>query len=229
VLTAGLTEHADIIFPAEAYAEKEGTVTHPDGRVQRLRPAIGRPAEVRAGWRIIAELAERLGHSLEVFSSGETTAALADGVPFYSGLTPEEIGGRGVRWQERDAASGLGDTPELAPADLETPPAAPSPNGALRLGTFRPIWSAPEVDASPALVFLSPQQRVELSPADAERLGLKSGDRAEVTHDGAAVHAEVMVRSAVPAGSAFLAEATVADSANALTNGEPRLVEVRRG
>ena len=38
-----MREHADVVFPAEAYAEKEGTLTHPDGRVQRLRPAIGRP------------------------------------------------------------------------------------------------------------------------------------------------------------------------------------------
>ena len=42
-------DHADVVFPAESYAEKEGTVTHPDGRLQRLRPAIGHPGEVRAG------------------------------------------------------------------------------------------------------------------------------------------------------------------------------------
>ncbi len=228
VLTEGLAEHATVVFPAESYAEKEGTVTHPDGRVQRLRPAIGRPAEVRAGWRVIGELAERVGHPLGVLTSAGATAALAAAVPFYAGLTPEEIGGRGVRWQERDAATGFGETPEIAPAELEAPPAAPSPNGALRLGTFRPIWSAPEVDVSPALKFLAPHQRVELSPQDAERLGLSSGDRVEVAHDGTALRAEVIVRSAVPIGSAFLAEATPAESANVLTNGEPRLVEVRR-
>jgi NADH-quinone oxidoreductase subunit G len=228
VLTEGLAEHATVVFPAESYAEKEGTVTHPDGRVQRLRPAIGRPAEVRAGWRVIGELAERVGHPLGVLTSAEATAALAAAVPFYAGLTPEEIGGRGVRWQERGAASGFGETPEITPAELEAPPAAPSPNGALRLGTFRPIWSAPEVDVSPSLKFLAPHQRVELSPQDAERLGLSSGDRVEVAHDGTALSAEVIVRSTVPIGSAFLAEATPAESANVLTNGEPRLVEVRR-
>ena len=60
-LTDGLREHADVVFPAEAYAEKEGTLVHPDGRVQRLRPAIGRPgaldAGVRPGWQVIAEVA----------------------------------------------------------------------------------------------------------------------------------------------------------------------------
>jgi NADH-quinone oxidoreductase subunit G len=223
-----LAEHATVVFPADSYAEKEGTVTHPDGRVQRLRPAIGRPAEVRAGWRVIAEVAERLDHPLGVLTGTQATAAVAGAVPFYAGLTPEEIGGRGVRWQERDAASGFGETPELSPAELESPPPAPSPNGALRLGTFRPIWSAAEVDVSPSLKFLAPHQRVEISPPDAQRLGLSSGDRVEVAHDGTKVVAEVAVRSTVPPGSAFLAEATPEQSANVLTNGEPRLVEVRR-
>ena len=227
MLTEGLAEHATVIFPADAYAEKEGTVTHPDGRVQRLRPAIGRPADVLPGWRVLAELADGLGFDLGVSSGTAATEAVADAVPFYAGLTPDEIGGRGVRWQERDAASGFGDVPGLEPAELERPPSAPSPNGALRLGTFRPIWSAAEVEVSPSLKFLAPQQRVELSPQDAERLGVRQGDRVDVAHDGSSVSAEVLVRNGVPAGTAFLAEATASDSANALTNGEPRLVEVR--
>ena len=46
-----LERHADVVFPAEAYPEKEGTVTHPDGRLQRLRPAVGHPGEVRSEWQ----------------------------------------------------------------------------------------------------------------------------------------------------------------------------------
>ena len=42
-MTDTMREHADVVFPAEAYPEKEGTITHPDGRLQRLRPAIGHP------------------------------------------------------------------------------------------------------------------------------------------------------------------------------------------
>ena len=60
VLTAGLAEHANVIFPAESHAEKEGTVVHPDGRLQRLRTAIAHPGEVRSGWSVIADIAKRL-------------------------------------------------------------------------------------------------------------------------------------------------------------------------
>jgi NADH-quinone oxidoreductase subunit G len=103
-LTDGLRAHADVIFPAEAYAEKEGTIVHPDGRLQRLRPAVARPGSVRAGWQVIADLAARIGLDLDVRSGPIASRQLFDAVPFYAGLTLEEIGGKGVRWQERDQA-----------------------------------------------------------------------------------------------------------------------------
>ena len=45
-----------MVFPAEIYAEKEGTVTHPDGRVQRVRQTLGHAGEVRPGWWVLDEL-----------------------------------------------------------------------------------------------------------------------------------------------------------------------------
>jgi NADH-quinone oxidoreductase subunit G len=106
-LTEGLRAHADVVFPAEAYAEKEGTVVHPDGRIQRLRPAVARMGEfgsTRAGWQVLADLASRLDLDLGVLTGSMASQQLFDAIPFYAGLTLEEIGGRGVRWQEREAA-----------------------------------------------------------------------------------------------------------------------------
>jgi NADH-quinone oxidoreductase subunit G len=210
------------VFPAESYAEKEGTLTHPDGRIQRLRPAIARQGETRPAWSVIAELSRRLGADLGVLTGPMASAQLFDAVPFYAGLTLEQIGGRGVRWPEREQAAALG-TVELGPFDVATPPPAPSPNGALRLGTFRSLWAAPEVEVSPALKFLVPRQLAELHPADAARLGLANGDRIEVAGDGATIDAVVALRASVPAGSVFLQEGTAADSANALTTPLVRL------
>jgi NADH-quinone oxidoreductase subunit G len=106
-LTDGLRAHADVVFPAEAYAEKEGTVVHPDGRIQRLRPAVARMGEfgsTRAGWQVLADLASRLDLDLGVLTGSMASQQLFDAIPFYAGLTLEEIGGRGVRWQERETA-----------------------------------------------------------------------------------------------------------------------------
>jgi NADH-quinone oxidoreductase subunit G len=106
-LSAGIAEHATVVFPAESHAEKEGTVVHPDGRIQRLRPAIGRQGQTRAGWIAIADLAVQLGLDLNVESGQMATEQLIEAVPFYAGLTLEEIGAKGVRWQDREAAAGL--------------------------------------------------------------------------------------------------------------------------
>jgi NADH-quinone oxidoreductase subunit G len=106
-LTEGLRAHADVIFPAEAYAEKEGTIVHPDGRLQRLRPAVARPGKfgsTLAGWQVLADLASRLDLDLDALTGSMASQQLFDAVPFYAGLTLEEIGGRGVRWQERKTA-----------------------------------------------------------------------------------------------------------------------------
>jgi NADH-quinone oxidoreductase subunit G len=104
-LTDGVREYADVVFPSETYAEKEGTITHPDGRLQRLRPAVAHPGSTRSEWSVIVELASRLGLDLEVLTGGMASAQLFESVPFYAGLTLEEIGGKGIRWQDRDAAS----------------------------------------------------------------------------------------------------------------------------
>jgi NADH-quinone oxidoreductase subunit G len=104
-LTSGIRAHANVVFPAESYGEKEGTVVHPDGRLQRLRQAIARPGSTRAGWSVLADVAARLHLDLGVLTPGMASQQLIDAVPFYAGLTLEEIGGKGIRWQERDAAS----------------------------------------------------------------------------------------------------------------------------
>jgi NADH-quinone oxidoreductase subunit G len=103
-LTSGIRAHANVVFPAESYGEKEGTIVHPDGRLQRLRQAIAHPGSTRAGWSVLADIAARLDLDLGVLTPAMASQQLFDGVPFYEGLTLEEIGGKGVRWQDRDAA-----------------------------------------------------------------------------------------------------------------------------
>ncbi len=63
-LTDGLREHANVVFPAEAYAEKKGTIVHPDGLVQRLRPAVGHLGEARAEAQVLGDIATAVGVTL---------------------------------------------------------------------------------------------------------------------------------------------------------------------
>ena len=237
VMTDTIREHADVVFPAEAYPEKDGTLVHPDGRVQRLRPAVGRarPAGagtrtgdgVRAGWQVLSDVAERAGLELpqRVLAGAMASRALFEAIPFFDGLTLDVIAGQGVHWPT--AASGQAfDAPHWTPERLSVPDAAPlTSNGSLRLGTFRTLWASKEVDVSPVLQFAVPRQVVELSAADAERLGIEHGEEVEVGSNGHGVRGAAVVRAAVPAGSVFVAEGVHDAPANVLTGAG--LVEVR--
>ena len=195
-----LDEHADVVFPAEIYPEKEGTLTHPDGRLQRVRQALGRPGEVRPGWSVLVELCERLGAGTGALSSPMVTALVAEAVPFYAGLTLDEIGGDGVRWQDRDAASAL-PSAELSGEPLAEPP---PPHDGLVLAPAPTLWTGPEVEYSPSLRFLAPEPRAWLSVADARRHAIESGDEIELALNGDQVNAVAVVRTSVPEGSVFL-------------------------
>jgi NADH-quinone oxidoreductase subunit G len=156
-LTAGIRAHATVVFPAESYAEKEGTIVHPDGRLQRLRPAIGRQGSTRAEWSVLAELARRCGAELDVLTGPMASQQLFDAVPFYAGLTLEQIGGRGVRWQQRDAASSFPSPPEgvhASAAQRDHIDPQPGAEGAPSSIPTLSFWNAPEVEHSPSLQFL---------------------------------------------------------------------------
>jgi NADH-quinone oxidoreductase subunit G len=237
------TKHADVVFPSEFYAEKEGTVTHPDGRLQRLRPGVPRPDGVRPIWQVLVELSALLDHETGLDSAPEVLAALAAAVPFYAGITPEEIGGRGVRWQERDAASAFtradgARARDEVPVHAVEPAAPPAPEpdgnvaegeasgGVVQVGTYRDLWASEVADRSRALRFLAPRQTLELAPVDADRLGLAQGDEVDVRSNGTSLRARVMVRERIRPGAGFLIEGTAEANANALPTGQ--MVEVTK-
>ena len=252
------TDHADLVFPLESHAEKDGTVTHPEGRLQRVRPSAERPGDIRSGWLVLAELAAGIGHETGICSAPEALEALTGAVPFYAGLDDQEIGGRGIRWQDRPAAQAFHDlTVSVQPASIESdandparestgeagpgedssgtpdasPPEEPSPGRAsegLTLGTYRDLWAGPVTDLSPALNYLIPAQRLEISVADAERLGLTRGDEVSVRAGETEVNARVAIRGAMPEGTCFLIEGTIEGNANVFADGRPARVEIGR-
>jgi NADH-quinone oxidoreductase subunit G len=249
------TAMADIVFPLETHAEKDGTVTHPDGRLQRVRPSASRPGDIRPNWGVLAELSLALGHDTGIVSQPSALAALTEAVPFYAGIDDSEIAGRGIRWQDRPAASSLSratgdDSPgphsrgvpgESSPASRQagertsdpgsigTPrEGEPSDPGSLVLGTYRDIWTGPITELNPPLKFLQPRQRVELSLSDAERLALSNGDQVDVSQNGTTVRAQVTIRERVEQGVCFLIEGTSEDNANGLLNGSPVSVTIEK-
>jgi NADH-quinone oxidoreductase subunit G len=245
------TEYADVVFPLESHAEKDGTVTHPEGRLQRVRPSAQRPGDIRAGWMALAELSAAIGHETGIHSAPEAFEAVAAAVPFYGGLSDEKIAGRGIRWQETESANlfaeslaaaspaaSNGATASVAEGSVDggsggapgesRPPEPPSsgPDQTLTLGTYRDLWADVTTDLSPALNYLMPAQRLEISVADARRLGLSRGDEVSVRAGETSVNARVALRSALPEGTCFLMEGTIEGNANIFSNSRPATVEI---
>jgi NADH-quinone oxidoreductase subunit G len=244
------TAMADVVFPLETHAEKDGTVTHPDGRLQRVRPSASRPGDIRPNWGVLAELSLALSHDTGVTSQPTALAALTEAVPFYAGIDDAAIAGRGIRWQDRPAASSLPSTEagvgapserfareESSPSGDSSQPqqrrvaseeGVPATASSLALGTYRDLWAGPITELNPPLRFLQPEQTVELSLSDAERLGLKSGEEVSVAQNGTSVRARVAIKERVSEGVCFLIEGTAEGNANGLLNGAPVTVMIEK-
>ena len=220
------TRLANIVIPAETWAEKEGTVTHPDGRLQRLRRNVPLPEGMIPGWRFLVAVAEELGIGVSAESPADIFDALSAEVPFYDSLTYEEIGGRGLRWADRDPGQSW--TPPGGPPASTSPVAREDEGEGLLLGTYRDLWAADVTKRNPALRFLMPKQKLELAAKDAEQLELAHGDDVTVAVNGHSVEATVAIRERMRQGAAFLIEGTDEGNANVLANGVPQRIRVSK-
>ena len=243
------TAKSDVVLPLETHAEKDGTVTHPDGRLQRVRPSAGRPGDIRPNVLVLSQLAENLGLVTGIDSQPTAFKALTEAVSFYNGIEDSDIGGRGIRWQDTPSADNVPESGRASvPGSPDTGPEAPQTTSdgpaesrraasadpgtgaphALTLGTYRDLWAGPITELNPPLKFLLPQQRVEISPADATHLGLKTGEQVRVSQNGSAIEAQVQIKERVPAGVVFMAEGVLDGNANALLNGGPVRVDIEK-
>jgi NADH-quinone oxidoreductase subunit G len=188
---------ADLVLPGTSYLEREGTYVNIEGRLQRLRPAVTPPGPDELEW--LAQLASRFdvalgSHAASVFAEVSERC--------YGGLSFGEVG-------ERAALRAY----EGAPAHVDEP-ALPEPEtkgDGLRLVCYKPLFSGPAVERVTELQFQRPQAEVELSRADAERRGIKTGDEVTVSGGGASVTLRARVSKNLREGVARVAREFAGD------------------
>ena len=99
------SEYADVILPAASYAEKDGTFTSTERRVQRVRKAIEPLGGSRADWEILCDVAQRAGYDgMKYNSAGEIMDEIAEVTPIYGGISYERIDKAGLQWPCPDKA-----------------------------------------------------------------------------------------------------------------------------
>jgi len=93
---------ADVVFPAACYAEKDGTFTCTERRVQRVRKAVDPPGEAKADWQIICALSEKMGYKMQYSNSSEIFQEIASLLPQYAGISYGRIDKVGLQWPVPD-------------------------------------------------------------------------------------------------------------------------------
>jgi formate dehydrogenase alpha subunit len=222
---------ADVVFPAAAFAEKVGTFTNTERRVQLSNKAFDPPGGARPDHEIIADLAERLGDAGFPRTVEALWKEIVELTPSYAGMTWDRLREIGLQWPCP--------TPEhpgtrylhkdkfprgkavLTPLAYRAPAEEPDAEYPVRLSTGRILQhyhTGSMTRRAKVLDTLVSEGHVEIHPADAARYGVRSGDRVRVSTRRGSIVSYASVVERVAEGSAFIPFHFQEASANRLTN-----------
>jgi formate dehydrogenase alpha subunit len=228
---------ADVLLPAASWAEKEGTFTNTDRRVQRVRQAIAPRGQTRPDWEIICDLASRVEQRLGRPNTArwnyeepeEVFREMADVATMLKGVTYERIDQVGLQYPVPDETHP--GTPylfaETFPSGrgrffpLEHVPTVEQPDDEypfiLTTGRLLEHWHGGTMTRHSELEALYPEARVEIHEIDAARLSLKTSDVVRVASRRGAVVLRVLVSPKTSPGVVFIPMHFAEAAANVLT------------
>ena len=193
---------ADVVLPAVGFAEKEGTVTNLEGRVQKVNRMVPGPGQAREDWSILDDLASRMGAPMGLVSAEAIAKEIADVAPAYAGITWDL-----VTWDLPDGA--------VVPLDGATQPLEYVPVVAAGVGSQdtspfalhsgRTMYdNGVVVQRGPSLAGLAPDAAVYLHPADAGRIDVQPGGLVRVASANATVDLPVLLDASLTEGVVYV-------------------------
>jgi formate dehydrogenase alpha subunit len=231
-------EYADVILPAVSFAEKDGTFTNSDRRVQLVRPAVQPPGESRPDWEIIQDLALRveskLGREKSVGFSfthpSQIWDEMAELTPPFQGITHDRVQEEnGVHWPcptpdhpgtpflfTETFPRGKG---KLTPLAYRPSVELPDKDYPLILSTGRVLyhWHGGTMTRRSKLDDIYPEALVEIHPDDANDIGVNSGDWVKMRSRRGEIEVKVLVTQRSSKGMVFLPFHFAEAAANILT------------
>jgi predicted molibdopterin-dependent oxidoreductase YjgC len=221
---------ADVVLPGVSFAEKLGTVTNTERRVQLTNPAIRPTGDVRQDYEIVADLAARFGHTFPRTPEG-LFREIRDLTPSYAGLTYDRIRDVGIPWpcpteehpgtrtlHKGKFSRGLA---LLTPLTYKPPAEEPDEVYGLVLSTGRireHFHTGSMTRRSGILDAIVKAGHVELHPTDAAAQGITHGERIAVATRRGRIETLALVTERVSPGSIFVPFHFAEAPANALTN-----------
>jgi len=204
---------ADVVLPAASFAEKDGTFTNAERRIQRVRPGIPSPGEARTDGAIFAALADKLGSTLSFTGPAAIFAEIGKDVPAYAEFNFNEIGPQGVVWG--------GETLQIANRKVSFAGAGETVEGDFKLVTGSALYHSGTVSTKakgPTAVL--DEAYLELCREDAKELAVVDGDLVKVSGNGAELKLKVKVGNRLPKGVLFAPYHFAEAQVNRLYKGE---------
>jgi NADH-quinone oxidoreductase subunit G len=184
---------ADLVLPGTSYLERDGTFVNLEGRLQRLRRTVEPPCPEELEW--ISQLAARFGVDVAPYAAA-VFAEVSGRV--YGGLAFGEVG-------ERAPLRGYPEAQEHVARPALPEPEQKVRRGQIRLVAYKPLFSGAAVERVTELQFQRPQPELELSPDDARRRRISTGDLVTVGSNGSAITLPARVNRRLRAGIARVA------------------------
>ena len=223
-------EYADVVLPSVCFAEKEGTYTNTERRVQRVRKAVEPPGEVRDDWEIVCDVATRLGYPMSYAGAEAIMEEIASVSPIYGGISFERIEPVGLQWPCPDKehpgtkylhkgkfTRGKG---KFHAVRFRPPAESPDEEYPFLLTTGRQLYqfhTGTLTRKSRVVNQVSPTGYVEINPADAEKLEITDGDSVEVSSRRGKVVTKAKVTETIEKGWLFMPFHFCEGPANMLT------------
>ncbi len=223
---------AHVVLPAVSFAEKDGTFTNTDRRVQRIRKAIEPVGQSRPDWRIICDIATRMGRKDFAFSSpSEVFDEMATLTPQYAGINYARLEKGPLAWPCPTAdhagtpylhkdkfARGLG---SFTAIDYIEPAELPSEEYPFTLTTGRIMFhyhTGTMTRNSPTLEQEVHEPFMEMNTVDALKLGIRDGEKVRVSSRRGEIELKALVTDRVDKGTVFIPFHFWEAPANVLTN-----------
>jgi formate dehydrogenase major subunit len=226
--------YADVILPAAAWPEKNGSVSNTNRQVQMGRKAVNAPGDAQPDWWITQELARRIGLDWNYTSPADVFAEMKHAMPSLDNITWERLENEGsvtypclapdqpgeaIVFSDRfPTATGLG---KFVPANVIPADEQPDADFPYILTTGRQLehWHTGAMTRrAKTLDAIEPAPTVQMNPEDLNKFGFSAGDMARISTRRGAIELAVRQTDDVPAGVIFVPFAYVEAAANLLTN-----------
>ena len=229
-------QYADVILPGVSYAEKEGTFTNTERRVQRVRKAVTVPGEMRLDTDIIIDLMNRMGYPQPHLTSAQIMDEIASLTPSFAGISherldSEEVHGQGLQWPctSKDHpgtpimhvgkfSRGLG---WFYPAKYVPSAELPDDDYPIILMTGRILYhytTRAMTGKTPELMEIEGKSFIEMNIVDADKLSIKNGDKVRVSSRRGSIESTARVGTKTSPGESWMPFHFPDGNANWLTN-----------